>query len=347
MVSAPTKANANKTNQPVNKAGQNPNVAKQIQVKNNSKNQNEQAADKRETGVSLAGKMGEGLQNATSAATIAGGEVVKESLKGGLTQALANFVGPVRFMIMSNPVGMMAARPLVKFLTPKLEEYLAANQIDLPVKPSAVLNQLLFGDLEDLDGEVSKALDGFIEKALPANVKDAIQSGSITKIATITGSSITSGAKDFLSQMFSMPNSNKFTSLFKFMGAKIPFINKLSPRFQPWAAGAGVLMFGGAILRLAVKFAKLAFAGGVLAAGGAFFSKMFKKMSSGGAGAGAAMPGSAGGAGGLMNALGSLAGGGGGALPSHSGMPGAGVKPGMGDMIKSASSLMNMIGGKK
>ena len=260
MVATVQQSKTNQASQPKAKAGQKtppPNKKDSAKLKEEDRKQ----------GASLAGKVGEGLQNAAASATQAGTEVMKESLKGGITQAVANFVGPIRFMVMSNPIGMMAARPLVKFLAPKLEEYLAANNIELPVKASAILNQVLFGDLEDLDGEVAKALDGFIEKALPEDIKAAIQSGNVTKIATLTGASLTSGAKGLMSQIFNTGN-NKFTSPFKFLGAKLPLLNKLSPKFQPWAAGAGVLMFGGLVVRLVIKATKLLIGGTLLATGG-------------------------------------------------------------------------------
>ncbi len=285
---------ASATTNPVNKEptkAQNSAVTKSKTIspdKNNPNKKPEQAQADRNKGVSLAGKVTEGLKdaatNTANKVTKVTTDVARESLKGGLTQAVANFVGPIRFMIMSNPIGMMAARPLVKFLTPKLEEYLAANKIELPIKPSSILNQLLFGDLEDLDGEVSKALDGFIDKALPEDVKKAIQSGNIAEIAKLTGSSLSSGAKGFLYKVFHHgEKSNYFTSPFKFMGEKTPLINRLSPKFQPWAAGAIVVTFGGFILRTAVKFAKIVFAGGLLAAGGAFAKKIFDRMSKGAA----------------------------------------------------------------
>jgi hypothetical protein len=302
----------------------------------------------RKKAETLAGTVGKTLESATGAVVGAGADVAKESIKGGLTSAVINFVGPIRFMIMSNPIGHMAARPLVKYLAPKLENYLEANKIDLPVKPSAILNQVLFGDLEDIDGEVSKALDGFIEKALPNDVKKAFESGNLMNIAKVTGVSIGSGAKGLMSQIFNMPNSNKFTSFFKFIGQKTPLLNKLSPKFQPWAAGAGVFMFGGLIVRLVVKATKLLVGGTLLATGGVFAKKIYDKISksqSGAMGASKKAPGAMGGA---MNALAGLAGGGkpgGGMMDALAGAGGA-PSGGMGNMMNAAQGLMGMLGKK-
>jgi hypothetical protein len=301
-------------------------------------NKKAEGAD-RAKGKTLASAVGDGLKTTAEAAMNASADVAKESIKGGLTSAVINFVGPVRFMIMSNPIGHLGARPLVKYLAPKLEEYLDANKIELPVKPSAILNQVLFGDLEDIDGEVSKALDGFIEKALPEDVKAAFASGSIINITKVTGVSLGSGAKGLASKIFNMPDSNKFTSFFKFTGQKIPFINKLSPKFQPWAAGAGVFMFGGLAVKLVVKFAKLAFKGGILVALAAGGKKIFDRMTkSTGAGMAPGPKAPGGAMGGAMNMLSGLAGGGG----MH-GMGGA-QQSGMGNMINAA---MGMLGGRK
>lgn len=286
--------------------------------------------------------VGDGLKSTAEAAVNAGANVAKESLKGGLTSAVINFIGPIRFMVMSNPIGHLAARPLIKLLAPKLEDYLKANQIELPVKPSAILNQVLFGDLEDMDGEVSKALDGFIEKALPKDIKEAINSGDIKKIAGITATGLTSGTKGIFNQLFNFePGKSKFTSPFKFIGAKTPLLKKLPKTFQPWAAGAGVLMFGGLIVRLVKQVAKLLVGGTLIASAGVFGKKMFDKMTKSSGGMHAAKSPSA--MGSAMNMLSGLAGAGGGAMPgAHPGSQ----QPGLGNMLSTATNLLGMFGKK-
>jgi hypothetical protein len=287
--------------------------------------------------------VGDGLKITAEAAVNASANVAKESLKGGLTSAVINFIGPIRFMVMSNPIGHLAARPLIKFLSPKLEDYLKANQIDLPVKPSAILNQVLFGDLEDMDGEVSKALDGFIDKALPKDVKDAINSGDIKKIAGLTATGLTSGTKGILNQLFNFePGKSKFTSPFKFIGATTPLLNKLPKTFQPWAAGAAVLMFGGVVVRFLKWAAKLVVGGTLLAGAGVFGKKIFDTMTKKSAGG---MHGdkSQGAMGTAMNMLSGLAGAGGGGMSSpHSGSH----QPGLGNMLSTATNLLGMFGKK-
>lgn len=296
------------------------------------------AGEDRSKAKILAGVVGEGLQSATGAAVNASADVAKDVLKGGVTKSVGTIANQFRTILSLNPAFGFVAPPLIKFLTPKFDQYLESNKIVLPISTTVLMKELLYGDLSDMDGEVAKALDGFIDKAMPEDLKKAIESGSIKGISLAIGSNLTSGAKGILSQMFNVPNSNKFTSVFKFAGKKIPLINRLSDKFQPWAAGAGVFMFGGLAVKLLVKATKLLIGGTLLATGGVFVKRIFDKMSKGPS---HANPKAEGGMGGAMSALANIAGGPAAAKPGMMGAPG-----GMGGMMNAASGLMGMFGKK-
>lgn len=283
----------------------------------------------------LAASAKEGFQDATGAVVNAGADVAKDVLKGGVTKSVGTLANQLRTILSLNPAFGMLAPGLISFLTPRFDKYLEANNIELPISTTKLMKELLYGDLSDMDGDVAKALDGFIEKAMPEDLKQALAKPTFAGISKAIGSNLTSGAKGLYSQMFSMPDSNKFTSVFKFAGQKIPFINKLSAKFQPWAAGAGIFMFGGLVVRMVVKATKLLIGGTLLATGGMFVKKMFDKMTKGPS-MGPAAP-SMGPS--PMSALAGLAGGG--------GSPMSGGKPGMGNMLNMAQGLMGALGGRK
>jgi hypothetical protein len=289
----------------------------------------ESTEQKRSTGTTLATAVKEGATDLAKSAASASQEVIRDTVTGGVSKALLHSVMPLRGILMSNPIGYYGAKPLINYLAPKLDKYLAENNIELNMDSKKMLHQLLFGDIRELDTDITKALEGFFEKAIPQNIKDAFASGSLTKIATATGVSLSSGAGGILNSLFNVPGSNKFTSPFKFLGMKIPFINKLAPKFQPWAAGAGIFLFGGFILKGVSKLFKVIFAGGVLAGGAAIAKKVFNKIS-------APPQAQNSGIGGAMNALTSMAG---------AGNPAAAQNPVAG-MLGAAKGLAGMFAKK-
>lgn len=352
-VSAPTP----KKTPPAPNKGQGPNAAAK-----NSKNQNTKNSSpaNRKDGESLAGAVTQGLDKAAGTVASLGGEFMKESMKGGLSKTIFMAMQPVRRTLGSNPITEAAFMQFVKMLAPKLDEYLAANKIQLPMESSALIEKLFFGRQYDLDGEVSKVLDGFIEKALPQDLQQALTEGNLSKIAMASSSSLTTGVKGLVSQVLNFnPKGNKFANIFRFAGAKLPLVNRLSKRFQPWAAGGLIFMFGGAVINLFIRFTKLVLNGallaGALALGKKFLDWTSKKKPPGAGGGLPGMMGGGGAGGGLMNALGSVAQMAGGAKPGGMGMPGlgglggapgAGPAGGIGNMMNAASGIMSMLGKK-
>ena len=284
-------------------------------------------------GETLAGAVGESLTNTAGAVANVSGELLKHSAKGGLRSGISILMHPIRIKMQLAPPFM--TKPLVNFFSSKLDNYMQAGDLDIGIKPSKIVNDLLFGDIDNLSDEVIDLLDGFIKKSFSAELTEALQTGNILKITKAAGLSVSRGTQGLFGQLFNQPGSNKFTSPFKFIGAKTPLIKKLPGKFQPWAAGAGVFMFGGLAVQMVLKFTKLLFKGGLLvglAAGGKKVFDMVTKSKAGGMIPGAKAP--SGMMGGAMNALGAMAGGG--------AKPGA---AGAGNLLNTASSLMGMFGG--
>lgn len=304
----------------------------------------------RQEGKTLAGAVGEGIKNTTSAVATAGVDVVKESAKSSITSVVKNAVYPLRMQLSIPPLSFLVG-PISNFITGKLDKYIQDNNIQIGMQPSAIVHELLFGDIEKLSTEATDLLGSFWKKSIPDKLKAAIESKSPIKILMASGGGVTSVVRAVFNQMFS-ESKNKFTSPFIFLGKKIPFVNKLSPKFQPWAAGVGTFLFGGMAVRLVIKAVKYLVGLTVLGTGGVFVKKMYDKLTKQKPGtpppdssAPAAKPSIAGTA---MNALTKMAGVGPGGAPSNPATAvGAAGGGGLGGLMNTASSVMNMFGGGK
>lgn len=236
-------------------------------------------------------------QMISKAATQRGSEMTKKAA----STVIQSFIFPIRAM-MANPLIGMAAQPIAKILGSRLDKYIQQNNIDFPMNPSEVIQELLFGDPSKLSDEITNTLEDFISKSLPKNITDAVQTGNPLKIASAFGTNISSGAQGLVDDVKQTQGGNNFfMKTLNWVGNKVPGLNRLPNKARPWAAGAGILMFGGMIFRAVKSMIKWVAA---LAAGGAGMAFLSKMMSGGGktaakGGLGALMSGASG-AGGLM-----------------------------------------------
>jgi hypothetical protein len=259
----------------------------------------------REKGKSLAAHVGDTAKSITEGVTktaIAhGSEAAKTGMKIGLQGLLHTTFLPINIFVNSLPGGpnaaLMLLSPVTSWVSDKLESYAKSTGYNLPMNPKHAIEKLLTGEYHDLSEEFTNFLTGFVEKAMSPEIQKAFASGNPLKIATATGTTLTGSFKGLMTDIQKTPGS-PFLKPFKLLGAKIPFVNRLPQKFQPWVAGLGIFMFGGAVIRGALKLVKWL----VLGAGGIAAMNFGKKALMGGLGAGQmAGIGRSGGGGGLMN----------------------------------------------
>jgi hypothetical protein len=259
----------------------------------------------REKAKSLVSHVGDTAKSITEGVTktaIAhGSEAAKTGMKIGLQGLLHTTFLPINIFVNNLPGGpnaaLMLLSPVTSWLSDKLESHAKSTGIELPMKPKQAIEKLLTGEYHDLSEEFTNFLTGFVEKAISPEIQKAFASGNPLHIAKATGTSLTGSLKGLMTDIQKTPGS-PFLKPFKLLGAKIPFVNKLPQQFQPWAAGLGIFMFGGVIIRMAFKLVKWL----ILGAGGIAALNFGKKALMGGLGAGQmAGMGRSGGGGGLMN----------------------------------------------
>ena len=280
----------------------------------------------------------DGIGRTADVAAKAGAEVLQESAKTSLSTVLHSVIQPLRMQLNMPPL-VIVKGPIMSFIASSLDKYMKENQVDIGMSAPEIVSELIDGNLEKLSGEVTNLVSDFVQKSMSEDLKTAIAEKSPTKIAMAAGTSLTTGARGLFGQMFNMPNSNKFTSFFKFFGQKIPFVNRLGPKWRPWAAGAFLFTFGGAIVRLTARFVNLIFKGGVLAGLAVVAKKIFDKMTPG--------PGRAPAQQGAAGMLGNLA--------KMATAPGAGpqhaqagqARGGLGQALGAATDLLGMFAGPK
>jgi hypothetical protein len=190
----------------------------------------------------------------------------------------------------------MLLSPVTSWLSDKLELHAKSTGIELPMKPKEAIEKLLTGEYHDLSEEFTNFLTSFVEKAISPEIQKAFASGNPLQIAKATGTTMTGSLKGLMTDIQKTPGS-PLSRPFKLLGSKIPFVNKLPEKFQPWVAGVGIFMFGGAIIRGAFKLVKWL----VLGAGGIAAMNFGKKALLGGLTGGQNQTLGATGGGGLMN----------------------------------------------
>lgn len=264
----------------------------------------------RDAGKTLASRVGDTAQKITEGVTktaiAQGGEAAKMGMKMGLEGILYTTFYPINLFVNNLPGGPQAAlmllSPVSGWLSDKLEAHAQKIGFPLPMKPKEIIEKLLTGEYHELSDEVTNMLTSFVEKAMSPEIQKAFASGNPLQIAKATGTSITGSLKGIASDMQNI-QGNLLTKPFKWLGSKIPFVNRLPKALQPWAAGIGAFMFGGAIIRTAFKFVNWL----ILGAGGIALLNFGKKALMGGLGGGA----SHGGGGGIGALLGGASRGGG------------------------------------
>jgi hypothetical protein len=241
-------------------------------------------------------------QNVTRTAIAHGTDAAKTGMKMGFNGLLHTTFSPINFFVSTLPGGPQAAlmllSPVTTWLSEKLETHAKSSGIELPMKPKEVIEKLLTGEYHDLSEEFTNFLTSFVEKAMSPEIQKAFASGKPLQIATATGTTLTGSLKNILTDIKKAPG-NPLMKPFKVLGAKIPFVNKLPQKFQPWVAGLGLFMFGGAILRGAFKLFKWL----LLGAGGIAAMNFGKKALLGGLTGGNSQALGRSGGGGLMNML--------------------------------------------
>ena len=262
-------------------------------------------SEDREKGKSLAAHVGDTAKSITEGVTktaiAQGSEAAKTGMKIGLQGLLHTTFLPINIFVNSLPGGpnaaLMLLSPVTSWVSDKLESYAKSTGYNLPMNPKHAIEKLLTGEYHDLSEEFTNFLTGFVEKAMSPEIQKAFASGNPLKIATATGTTLTGSLKGLMTDIQKTPGS-PFLKPFKLLGAKIPFVNRLPQKFQPWVAGLGIFMFGGAVIRGAFKLVKWL----VLGAGGIAVMNFGKRALMGGLGAGQmAGMGRSGGGGGLMN----------------------------------------------
>lgn len=265
-----------------------------------------QHSDAREKGKSLAAHVGDTAKSITEGVTktaiAQGSAAAKTGVKIGLQGLLHTTFLPINIFVNSLPGGpnaaLMLLSPVTSWLSDKLEAHAKSTGIDLPMKPKQAIEKLLTGEYHDLSEDFTNFLTGFVEKAMSPEIQKAFASGNPLQIATATGTTLTGSFKGLMTDIKKTPGS-PFLKPFKLLGSKIPFINKLPPKFQPWAAGLGIFMFGGVIIRMTFKLLKWL----LLGAGGIAALNFGKKALMGGLGAGQMAGMGRSGGGGLGNML--------------------------------------------
>jgi len=258
----------------------------------------------REKAKSLVSHVGDTAKSITEGVTktaiAQGSEAAKMGMKVGLQGLLHTTFLPINIFVNSLPGGpnaaLMILSPVTSWLSDKLELHAKSTGIELPMKPKEAIEKLLTGEYHDLSEEFTNFLTSFVEKAISPEIQKAFASGNPLQIAKATGTTMTGSLKGLMTDIQKTPGS-PLTKPFKLLGAKIPFVNKLPEKFQPWVAGVGIFMFGGAIFRMTFKLIKWL----VLGAGGIALLNFGKKALAGGMGASQAAGLGRSGSGGLMN----------------------------------------------
>jgi hypothetical protein len=258
----------------------------------------------REKAKSLVSHVGDTAKSITEGVTktaIAhGSEAAKTGMKIGLQGLLHTTFLPINIFVNNLPGGpnaaLMLLSPVTSWLSDKLESHAKSTGIELPMKPKQAIEKLLTGEYHDLSEEFTNFLTGFVEKAMSPEIQKAFASGNPLQIATATGTTLTGSLKGLITDIQKTPG-NPLIKPFKLLGTKIPFVNRLPEKFQPWAAGLGIFMFGGVIIRMAFKLVKWL----ILGAGGIAALNFGKKALMGGLGAGQMAGMGRSGGGGLMN----------------------------------------------
>jgi hypothetical protein len=288
--------------------GQGP-VEKKKTTTNNPKV--EADAKPRDTARSLAGSISE---NVTKSALATGEKVAKETTKTAIKVFLYNTMAPINFFVNNTPGAMLILKPLTDWLSGKIEVYATKNNIELPISPKKMAESLLQGRFDELSDEVTDILGGFLEKSISADLRKAFSEGNILDIGKHTGFQLSGKFKGIMGEV-NKTQGNLLTKPFKWLGNKIPFVNKLPVSVQPWLAGGLLLTFGGMIVRGTVKaikwiifgaggiamlnFGKKALMGGVKSQAGSQVGNLMGAMS----GMGASSPGARHGRGGSMGGV--------------------------------------------
>ena len=117
-----TSVNTTPQSSNINGQSKSPSVKSAVSSKENT-------SDRRSTGASLASAVKEGASDLAKSAANASHEVIRDSVTGGVSKALLHTVEPLRGILMSNPIGYYGSKPLINYLAPKLDKYLADNNI--------------------------------------------------------------------------------------------------------------------------------------------------------------------------------------------------------------------------
>lgn len=290
----------------------------------------------REKNKSLLAHVGDTAQNITEnvarQALYQTTDAAKQGTKGAVNILLHTTFYPVTVMLQSldrqtGGMAQIAISTIAKWLSPKLDAHFKELGVNLKMPTDQIIHNLLMGNYDALSTEASESIASFVENVMPPEVRQALESGNPVKIARATGMSLAGGVKDMVGQIKS-ERGWLMTAPFKWLGKKIPYMNRLPKAAQPWAAGGLIVLFGGFILRGMKKLIKLAAGGALLATAWGFAQKALK----GGMQAGSR-------ASGLGNIMGAVSGLAGGARPGASGS-GAGGMLDMGMQAFGALSKM-------
>jgi hypothetical protein len=206
----------------------------------------------RATAKTLAGSISESV---TKNALVTGEKVAKETTKTAINVFLYNTMAPINFFVNNTPGAMWVLKPLSDWLAQKIEVYASKNSIELPISPRKMAENLLKGNYDDLSDEVTDIMGGFLEKSISADLRKAFSEGNILEIGKHTGLQMSGAFKGIVGEVNNI-QGNVLTKPFKWLGKKIPFVNKLPGGVQPWVAGGLLLTFGGMIIRGTVKAVK-------------------------------------------------------------------------------------------
>lgn len=260
--------------------------------------------------------------NVTKTAINQSTDAAKKGAKTAATLVLQATFWPVTEMIhmldrQTGGMAHMAVSTLSKWLSPKLDSHFEKLGLDFSMPTGVIINNLLMGDYHKLSDEVIEALTSYVEKSMPKNVQEALASGNPMRIASATGMSMMGGVKDVVGGIKQEQGKGWLvTAPFKWLGKRIPYLNRLPQGVQPWVAGGIVFYLGKTIFHGVKKLVKLAAGGALLATVIGFGKKILSggmKASAGTSGIGNLMgamsgmaggkPGAAGKAGGMMDAI--------------------------------------------
>jgi len=193
----------------------------------------------------------------------------------------SSMLSPIR-MFASSLLGSLSAPIIQGFiskLAPSLEKYLQSKGVPLPNGLSAtdVMTKCIYGsqtEVEELGSQMIGHVTGMLMQTLPKDLQDALNSGNPIAIASAATKGAWSGAKSITNQVSQEQSRIGFLGKpFVWLGKKIPLINKLPASVQPWAAGGGIVVFGGLAMRMAFKAVKWVVLLGAGALGLSFLAK--------------------------------------------------------------------------